>query len=142
MISDDLDFFRDRPVHIAHASAQLSWDDLHGTLEANRTDPSVLLAPLTPGLAPMPPAVRVEARLGSPEHPRSSAQAEVRGLQAPYNLTFFWAGWQKIVAQIRGVFRKMIYYYPLGAQIFAPKHVFTPIFVFTPSPRAPVCGAL
>ena len=34
------------------------------------------------------------------------AIAEVRGLHSTCNLTFFWAGWQKIVAQIRGVFLK------------------------------------
>ena len=37
-------------------------------------------------------------------------------------------GWQKIVAQIRGVFRKIFIYYPLWGQNLAPKHVFTPNF--------------
>ena len=55
------------------------------------------------------------------------APAEVRGLQLTCNLAFFWAGWQKIVAQIRGVFRKIFIYYPLWEQNLAPKHVFTPI---------------
>ena len=32
------------------------------------------------------------------------------------------------MAQIRGVFRKIIINYPPGGQIVAPKHIFTPIF--------------
>ena len=44
------------------------------------------------------------------------------------NLTFFSGGWQKIVAQIRGVFRKMFIYYSPGGRNLAPKHLFTPIF--------------
>ena len=56
------------------------------------------------------------------------APAEVRGLQLTCNLAFFWAGWQKIVAQIRGVFRKIFIYYPLWERNLGRKHVFTPIF--------------
>ena len=56
------------------------------------------------------------------------APAGVTGHQSTCNLTFFWGGWQKIVAQIRGVFRKIIIYYPPEGRILARNHVFTPIF--------------
>ena len=60
-----------------------------------------------------------------------AVRAEVRGVRSmcnQCNLTFFSGGWQKIVAQIRGFFRKIIINYPHGGQIFAPKPIFTPIF--------------
>ena len=67
--------------------------------------------------------------------------AAARALQLKCNLTFFRVGWQKIVAQIRGFFRKIFIYYPLWEQNLAPKHVFTPIFVFTPRRRVPGVGS-
>ena len=57
-----------------------------------------------------------------------SARARVSGVQPKCKLTFFWGGWQKIVAQIRGVFRKTIIYYPPGGRIFAQNQLFTPFF--------------
>ena len=42
--------------------------------------------------------------------------AKVTPPQSMCNLTLFWAGWQKIVAQIRGVFRKTNITTPLGGQ--------------------------
>ena len=59
---------------------------------------------------------------------QSAARARVSGVQSKCKRTFFWGGWQKIVAQIRGVFRKIIIYYPPGGQISAPEHLFTPNF--------------
>ena len=73
---------------------------------------------------------------------RGMARAEVRGVNTLCNLTFFSAGWQKIVAQIRGVFRKKLFTTPFGSKIWPQNTSSHPIFVFTPSPRAPVCGAL
>ena len=54
--------------------------------------------------------------------------AGVTGLQAMCNWPSFWGGWQKIVAQIRGVFRKMITNTPPGGQNLAQNGVFTPRF--------------
>ena len=63
--------------------------------------------------------------------------AMVRGVWSPCNLTLFRGGWQKIVAQIRGVFRKMIPDYPPEGLENTFSH---PLFVFTPWSRAPVCS--
>lgn len=60
---------------------------------------------------------RLGARLrGAARRARSRAEASARvgGVQPKCKQTFFWGGWQKIVAQIRGVFRKIIIYYPPG----------------------------
>ena len=54
--------------------------------------------------------------------------AQVTGPHSGCNLTSLGGGWQKIVAQIRGVFRKMITHYPPGGRILAQNQVFTPIF--------------
>ena len=59
------------------------------------------------------------------------ASARVCGVQPNCKPTFFWGGWQKIVAQIRGVFRKTILTTPPGG-LKKSSHLF---FVFTPSPR-------
>ena len=56
------------------------------------------------------------------------ASARVCGVQPKCKPTFFWGGWQKIVAQIRGVFRKMITNTPPGGQNLAQNGVFTPRF--------------
>ena len=56
------------------------------------------------------------------------ASARVGGVQPKCKPTFFWGGWQKIVAQIRGVFRKMITNTPPGGQNLAQNGVFTPRF--------------
>ena len=56
--------------------------------------------------------------------------AMVRGVWSPCNLTLFRGGWQKIVAQIRGVFRKMIPDYPPGGLKNTFSHT---VFVFTPT---------
>ena len=69
--------------------------------------------------------------------PYALARAQVRGLKPMCNLTFFWGGWQKIVAQIRGVFRKIILTTPPGGLENTFSH---PLFVFTPRRRAPVCS--
>ena len=69
-----------------------------------------------------------------------AVRATVRGVRSPCNLTFSAAGWQKIVAQIRGVFRKIITHPPLEGG-FWPKITFShPFFVFTPSPKFAVTG--
>ena len=54
------------------------------------------------------------------------ASARVGGVQQRCNVTFFRGGWQKIVAQIRGVFRKTITNTPPGGQNLAQNGVFTP----------------
>ena len=59
---------------------------------------------------------------------RWSVRATVRGVSSPCNLTFSGTAWQKIVAQIRGVFRKIITHYPPGGRILARNYVFTPTF--------------
>ena len=56
------------------------------------------------------------------------ASAEVMGPQSTSHHSSFWGGWQKIVAQIRGVFRKMITNTPPGGQNLAQNGVFTPRF--------------
>ena len=69
---------------------------------------------------------------------RGPVRATVRGVRSPCNLTFSAAGWQKIVAQIRGVFRKIITHPPPGGRILAQNHVFTPIFCLHTVTK--VCG--
>jgi hypothetical protein len=75
------------------------------------------------GITLSAPAPSGECRCG-----HIPASARVSGVQSKCKRTFFWRGWQKIVAQIRGVFRKIIIYYPFWGQNLAPKHIFTPIF--------------
>ena len=81
------------------------------------------------------PASASRLPLGPLQDPRATPQptgvqasARVCGVQPKCKPTFFWGGWQKIVAQIRGVFRKMITNTPPGGQNLAQNGVFTPRF--------------
>ena len=77
---------------------------------------------------PCRPKLNAIRRPGCTSSAGSLASARVCGVQPKCKPTFFWGGWQKIVAQIRGVFRKIITNTPLGGQNLAQNGVFTPRF--------------
>ena len=52
------------------------------------------------------------------------ARTRVSGVQSKCKLTFFWGGWQKIVAQIRGVFQKIVFTTPPGGPENTSSHPF------------------